>query len=464
MLFSSVTFLYFFLFAVLAVYFIAPRRLKNAVLLLFSLFFYAYGEPRLVVLMLLSVLFGYVHGLLMGKFRNKPRAKKLCLISSVCFSLAPLLIYKYTDFFIANLNALGASLPLLKLTLPIGISFYTFQIISYTADVYRGDAAPQKNPIDLAAYIALFPQLIAGPIVRYTDVAHDLAHRTHSVEKIGEGALRFSIGLGKKVLIANVLGELSAALLTTEASILGAWVRAAALMLQIYFDFSGYSDMAIGLGTMLGFRFPENFNYPFISQSATEFWRRWHMTLGSWFRDYVYIPLGGSRVSTAKHIRNIFAVWFLTGFWHGASWNFILWGLFFGVLLLAEKFLLKGFFDKLPRVLRHIYLLLAAAVSFLLFDAPDLASASERILSLFGGAPLVSAEGLYQCKNYFTVLLIASIGATPLPKRLTERLFSTAAGKKAAVILVPLFMAALILVSTAYLVDGSFNPFLYFRF
>ena len=464
MLFSSVTFLYFFLFAVLAVYFIAPRRLKNAVLLLFSLFFYAYGEPRLVALMLLSVLFGYVHGLLMGKFRNKPRAKKLCLISSVCFSLAPLLIYKYTDFFIANLNALGASLPLLKLTLPIGISFYTFQIISYTADVYRGDAAPQKNPIDLAAYIALFPQLIAGPIVRYTNVAHDLAHRTHSLEKIGEGALRFSIGLGKKVLIANVLGELSAALLTAEASILGAWVRAAALMLQIYFDFSGYSDMAIGLGTMLGFRFPENFNYPFISQSATEFWRRWHMTLGSWFRDYVYIPLGGSRVSTAKHIRNIFAVWFLTGFWHGASWNFILWGLFFGVLLLAEKFLLKGFFDKLPRVLRHIYLLLAAAVSFLLFDAPDLASALERILSLFGGAPLVSAEGLYQCKNYFTVLLIASIGATPLPKRLTERLFSTAAGKKAAVILVPLFMAALILVSTAYLVDGSFNPFLYFRF
>ncbi|MBE5784706.1 MAG: MBOAT family protein [Clostridiales bacterium] len=464
MLFSSVTFLYFFLTAVLLLYFLTPRKFKNAVLLFFSLIFYAYGEPRLVVLMLLSVLSGYVHGLLMGKFKDSPRAKKACLVSSVCFSLAPLLIYKYTDFFIGNLNALGASLPLLGLTLPIGISFYTFQIISYTADVYRGDAAPQKNPIDLAAYIALFPQLIAGPIVRYTDVERDLSARTHSVEKIGEGALRFSIGLGKKVLIANVLGELSAALLTAEGSILGAWVRAAALMLQIYFDFSGYSDMAIGLGTMLGFRFPENFNYPFISQSATEFWRRWHMTLGSWFRDYVYIPLGGSRVSAGKHIRNIFIVWFLTGFWHGASWNFILWGLFFGLLLLAEKFLLKGFFEKLPRILRHVYLLLAAAVSFLLFDAPDLAAAAERILSLFGGAPLVSGEGLYQLRSYLAVLLIAAVGATPLPKRLAEKLAATPAGEKAMPILAPLFMAALIIVSTAYLVDGSFNPFLYFRF
>ena len=445
MLFSSVTFLYFFLPVVLGLYFLAPKRCKNAVLLLASLVFYAYGEPRLVLLMLLSVLSGYVHGLLIERFRGT-RAGKAFLVSSVCFSLAPLLLFKYADFFIGNLNALGASLPLLKLTLPIGISFYTFQILSYTVDVARGTAKAQRNFIDLATYISLFPQLIAGPIVRYTDVAAALHARSHSAEAVGSGALRFSIGLGKKVLLANLLGELCAALKTAEASVLGSWGYAAALCLQIYFDFSGYSDMAIGLGMMLGFHFPENFNYPFISQSATEFWRRWHITLGSWFRDYVYIPLGGSRAGAWKQVRNILIVWCLTGFWHGASWNFI------------------HALEKMPRVLRHLYLLLAALVSFLIFDAASLPEAGRAIAGLFGGAPFTSAAGLYSLKSYFVILLLAVVGATPLPKAAVARISATRAGGKLVSILTPLFMAALLLVSTAYLVDGSFNPFLYFRF
>ena len=463
MLFSSVTFLYFFLPVVLGLYFLAPKRCKNAVLLLASLVFYAYGEPRLVLLMLLSVLSGYVHGLLIERFRGT-RAGKAFLVSSVCFSLAPLLLFKYADFFIGNLNALGASLPLLKLTLPIGISFYTFQILSYTVDVARGTAKAQRNFIDLATYISLFPQLIAGPIVRYTDVAAALHARSHSAEAVGSGALRFSIGLGKKVLLANLLGELCAALKTAEASVLGSWGYAAALCLQIYFDFSGYSDMAIGLGMMLGFHFPENFNYPFISQSATEFWRRWHITLGSWVRDYVYIPLGGSRAGAWKQVRNILIVWCLTGFWHGASWNFIAWGLFFGVLLIAEKLLLGHALEKMPRVLRHLYLLLAALVSFLIFDAASLPEAGRAIAGLFGGAPFTSAAGLYSLKSYFVILLLAVVGATPLPKAAVARISATRAGGKLVSILTPLFMAALLLVSTAYLVDGSFNPFLYFRF
>ena len=463
MLFSSVTFLYFFLPTVLALYFLAPRRCKNAVLLIASLVFYAYGEPRLVALMLASVLSGYVHGLLIERFRGT-RAGKAFLISSVCFSLAPLLVFKYADFFIGNLNALGASLPLLKLALPIGISFYTFQIISYTVDVARGTAKAQRNFIDLATYISLFPQLIAGPIVRYTDVESALHMRTHSAEAVGRGALRFSIGLGKKVLIANLLGELCAALRAAEASVLGSWGYAAALCLQIYFDFSGYSDMAIGLGTMLGFHFPENFNYPFISQSATEFWRRWHMTLGGWFRDYVYIPLGGSRAGAWKQVRNILIVWGLTGFWHGASWNFIVWGLFFGVLLIAEKLFFSKLLKNMPRIFRHLYLLLAALISFLIFDAASLSEAGRAIAGLFGGAPLTSAAGLYSLRSYLVVLLLAAIGATPLPKAAVTRLSATRVGNILVSVLTPLFMVALLAVSTAYLVDGSFNPFLYFRF
>ena len=463
MLFSSVTFLYFFLPVVLLLYFLAPRRLKNTVLLLASLVFYAYGEPRLVVLMLASVLSGYVHGLLIERFRGK-RLGRVFLISSICFSLAPLLVFKYADFFLTNLNALGASLPLLKLALPIGISFYTFQILSYTVDVARGTTKAQRNIIDLATYIALFPQLIAGPIVRYTDVEAALRTRTHSTEAVGDGALRFSIGLGKKVLLANLLGELCAALKAAEPSVLGSWGYAVSLCLQIYFDFSGYSDMAIGLGTMLGFRFPENFNYPFIAKSATEFWRRWHMTLGSWFRDYVYIPLGGSRVGAWKQVRNILIVWCLTGFWHGASWNFIAWGLFFGVLLIAEKLFFGRWLERAPRALQHVYLLLAALISFLIFDAATLADAGKAIAGLFGGAPFTNAQGLYSLSSYLVVLVLAALGATPLPKMLFTRFAATPAGGKLTPILSLLFMVALLLVSTAYLVDGSFNPFLYFRF
>ena len=338
MLFSSIPFLYTFLPCVLIVYFLVPNCLKNAVLLLSSLFFYAWGEPRFVVFMVIAIIQGYVFGLLAETYRGRPQAK-LCLYASAAVSLGLLGYCKYADFFIGSFNSLtGLSLPLLHVALPIGISFYTFQILSYVIDVYRGNAAAQRNFIDLAAYVAMFPQLIAGPIVRYTDIAPQLKHRTHTLSDAAYGARRFIIGLSKKVLLANVLYELISAYKdSAETSVLFTWLYAAAYILHLYFDFSGYSDMAIGLGRIFGFYFPENFNYPYISASVTEFWRRWHMSLGSWFRDYVYIPLGGNRVSRGKWFRNIFIVWLLTGLWHGAAWTFILWGLFFALFLTAEK-------------------------------------------------------------------------------------------------------------------------------
>ena len=465
MLFSSISFLYFFLPAVLILYAVAPKVLKNTVLLVSGLVFYAWGEPRYVVIMVISILVGYVFGLLIEKFRGK-KLSKVFMILSVATDLGLLAYFKYADFFIENFNAVtGLSLPLLKIALPIGISFYTFQIMSYSIDVYRGDVPAQKNPVDLAAYVTMFPQLIAGPIVRYADIAKQLKDRTHSFEKIAAGIRRFVLGLAKKILIANTLGELCDIFRESdEKAVLYYWIYAVAFALHIYFDFSGYSDMAIGLGKIFGFDFLENFNYPFVSSTVTEFWRRWHMSLGSWFRDYVYIPLGGNRVSKGKWFFNIFVVWLLTGFWHGAAWNFIVWGLFFAVLLVLEKLFLKDFLEK-TKVIKRVNIALAVLVSFVIFNATDMKEAFQYIGGMFGAGdiPLVSAEMLYYLKSYALVLVLAAVGSTPLIKTTVLRLYDGKA-KKVFAVLEPVVIAALLIVMTAYLVDGSFNPFLYFRF
>ena len=466
MLFSSIPFLYTFLPCVLIVYFLVPNCLKNAVLLLSSLFFYAWGEPRFVVFMVIAIIQGYVFGLLAETYRGRPQAK-LCLYASAAVSLGLLGYCKYADFFIGSFNSLtGLSLPLLHVALPIGISFYTFQILSYVIDVYRGNAAAQRNFIDLAAYVAMFPQLIAGPIVRYTDIAPQLKHRTHTLSDAAYGARRFIIGLSKKVLLANVLYELISAYKDgAETSVLFTWLYAAAYILHLYFDFSGYSDMAIGLGRIFGFYFPENFNYPYISASVTEFWRRWHMSLGSWFRDYVYIPLGGNRVSRGKWFRNIFIVWLLTGLWHGAAWTFILWGLFFALFRTAEK-LWYGQALARTKLLKHVYVLLLIVVSFVLFDAASVQDALRTIAALFGlgGLPLADALSRYYLWSYTGVFLIAAVGATPLPVKILRQLKENRTGSIIVSVLEPLVLLALLAAVTAYLVDGSFNPFLYFRF
>ncbi len=466
MLFSSIPFLYYFLPVVLLLYFLAPKFLKNPVLLLSSLVFYGWGEPKYVFLMIATVFAGFVCGLLIDKFRGK-LLSKVFLIISILLCLAGLAYFKYADFFIANFNRVtGLSVPLLKLALPIGISFYTFQILSYTVDVYRGNVSVQKNPINLATYIALFPQLIAGPIVRYSDVEHQLTERKHSFDKAAEGCRRFIFGLSKKILIANTLGELCETFLQTpDSSVLYHWLFVVAYMLQIYFDFSGYSDMAIGLGKLFGFDFMENFNYPFISRSITEFWRRWHISLGSWFKDYVYIPLGGNRVKRARLLLNIFIVWFVTGFWHGAEWNFIIWGLYFGIILTLEKFFYLKNLEK-HRFLGHIYVLFFVAISFMIFSAGNMTEAVVRLGGMFGkgGIPFVSQEFWYQLKNYGFVLVIAAVGATPLAKNGVRWLQSKIRKQAIFDVLEIVVLLSLIIVSTGYLADGSFNPFLYFRF
>ena len=466
MLFSSIPFLFYFLPAVLIVYFAVPGRFKNFILLLASLFFYAWGEPKYVILMLVSITQGYAFGLLIEKYRGR-KAAKLFLSLSVLVSLGLLAYFKYADFFLASVNAVtGLSLPLLKLSLPIGISFYTFQVLSYVIDVYRGTTAAQRNFIDLAAYVSLFPQLIAGPIVRYSDVAAQLQDRTHSVSAAAEGVRRFTVGFAKKVLLANQFGALASAYKQTQdASVLFVWLYALAFLLQVYFDFSGYSDMAIGLGRILGFRFPENFNYPYISGSITEFWRRWHISLGSWFRDYLYIPLGGSRRGKARQLLNILIVWLATGLWHGAAWTFVLWGLWFAVLLLLEKSVLLPVLEK-HRALGHVYTLFFVTLGFVLFDADSAAQAVSRIGAMFGagGLPLLSTQAVYLLRSYGPLLALGILCATPLPKKLLTRLREAKGAAPALNALEPLCVLAVLALGTAFLVDGSFNPFLYFRF
>ena len=467
MLFSSIPFLYYFLPLVLAVYFLVPRGLKNAVLFASSLLFYAWGEPRFCLFMLLSILQGYVFGRLIEKNAENRKWSKIFLTASVLLSLGLLGYCKYADFFISSLNAVtGLSLKLLRVALPIGISFYTFQILSYVVDVYRGDVPAQKSFLKLGTYIAMFPQLIAGPIVRYAEIAPQLDERETTFEDIAAGAGRFVIGLSKKVLLANVLYEIITVFQKSrDLSVLFYWLYAVSFTLQLYFDFSGYSDMAIGLGRIFGFRFSENFNYPYISGSITEFWRRWHKSLGSWFRDYVYIPLGGNQVSKSKWLRNIFIVWMLTGLWHGASWNFVFWGLGFAVLLVAEKLLYKERLEK-THVFKHVYVLLFVTLSFVLFNASSVKEAASQIGAMFGadGLPLVSAESLYYAKSYAVTFLIAVIGATPLCKNVVSKLAETARGAQVLAILQPVWLVLLLAACTAFLVDGSFNPFLYFRF
>ncbi len=466
MLFSSIPFLYYFLPGVLLLYAVSPKKLKNATLFLASLVFYGWGEPRYVFLMLATVAVSYLWGLLIEKKRGTVWSKVFMILSVLC-SFSALLYFKYADFFIENFVALtGLSIPLLNIALPIGISFYTFQIVSYTVDVYRGDVSAQKNPLHLATYIALFPQLIAGPIVRYSDVEQQLVSRSHSFDKTAEGIRRFVLGLGKKILLANTLGELCDIFIQSGGkSVLFYWLFALSFMLQIYFDFSGYSDMAIGLGKIFGFDFLENFNYPFISRSVTEFWRRWHMSLGSWFRDYVYIPMGGNRVKKGRLLWNIFVVWFLTGFWHGAEWNFILWGLYFAVLLLVEKFFLLPHLKK-HRMVSHIYVLFFVAISFVIFSGNNLTEALTYVGGMFGAGnrPFVSAELFYYLKSYGIILLIAIIGATPLPKTILTHFGQNKIGEKLINLLEIPVLLGILLLATAYLADGSFNPFLYFRF
>ena len=466
MLFSSIPFLYYFLPCVIVAYFAVPKRLKNSVLFLSRLFFYGWGEPRYLIFMLASISQGYIFGILVERYHGRKWSRAF-LAASVLFSLLLLGYCKYADFFISNFNALtGLSLPLLKIALPIGISFYTFQILSYVVDVYRKEVPAQKNFINLGAYIAMFPQLIAGPIVRYADIAGQLESRTHSVADAAYGIRRFLLGLSKKILLANTLGELvSIFKASQEPSVLFAWMYAVAYVLQVYFDFSGYSDMAIGLGRIFGFRFMENFNYPYISASITEFWRRWHISLGTWFRDYLYIPLGGSRVSRPRWLLNLFIVWMATGLWHGAAWNFVLWGLLFAVLLMIEKLWLLPGLQKV-KGLGHFYVLFFVAVSFVIFDGPSLGEAGAHLAAMFGGLklPAVTTETLYYFRSYGVIFFLAVVGATPLP----ARLFRMAEKKKGGGLLLsiaePLVLLGLLILCTAFLIDGSFNPFLYFRF
>ena len=461
MLFSRIPFLYYFLPAVVLLYFLAPRKLKNAILLLFSLAFYGWGEPKYVFLMIATIGVFCGCGLAIGK-ANTQTWKKVWLITSVAVGLGLLAIFKYADFFVENFNAAtGISVPLLRLALPVGISFYTFQSLSYTVDVYRGNVPVQRNPISFGAYVTLFPQLIAGPIVRYSDVVKELDSRVHTWEDAMMGIRRFLIGLGKKIILADNFALLvSLFRQSNEKSVLFYWIYAIAFTLNIYFDFSGYSDMAIGLGRVFGFKFIENFNYPYLSKSVTEFWRRWHMSLGSWFRDYVYIPMGGNRVSKPRWFLNIFTVWMLTGFWHGAAWNFILWGLLFAVLLLIEK--LVPAIKKLPDAVKHIYVMLLIVLSFVLFNAESLAQAGGDFAGLFGfaGLPAVTNETLYYLRSYGLLFMVGFVGATPVVKNTALRIGETKIGA----VLEVLLMIGILLVCTAYLVDGSFSPFLYFRF
>ena len=464
MRFSSLPFLFGFLPITLAMYFAVPARWRNLVLLLTSLIFYGWGEPVYIGIMVLSILIDYTHGMLVEKYRSRDALARWFVAESMILNLGLLGFFKYWDFFAANLSLIpGISIPTLGLPLPIGISFFTFQTMSYTIDVYRQDAPAQRNIVSFGAYVTMFPQLVAGPIVRYRDVAAELNRRTNSMAEFAAGGRRFTVGLAKKVRLANRIGTLWDAELAAQSvgtlTVFGGWLGIAAYGFQIYFDFSGYSDMAIGMGQMLGFHFPENFAYPYTAASVTEFWRRWHISLTTWFREYLYIPLGGSRKGTWRTVRNIFIVWFCTGFWHGASWNFILWGLHFFLWLMLEKYLLREFLQKLPMWLRHGYTLLVVFTGWGVFAMEDLTVCGQYFRTCFGGEALWSAADGYYLTAYGLTLAILTVGSTHWVKNGWNRL-----PERARDVLGPVLMLAGLVVCTAYLVDGSYNPFLYFRF
>lgn len=467
MVFSSLTFLLFYLPGVLAVYYLVPAKLKNPVLFVFSLLFYAWGEPIYVGLMIFSTVLDYCCGRAAEAYRGTKKAKA-ALIVSVTVNLGLLCLFKYTDFLLTTINGVfGLSIPLLNLPLPIGISFYTFQTMSYTIDVYRGDTKAQKNLISFGAYVSLFPQLIAGPIVRYQTIAEQIDHRVHTADLFSSGVKRFVCCLAKKVLLANNIGLLWNTISQTELSgltVVSAWLGLIAFGFQVYFDFSGYSDMAIGLGRMFGFSFCENFEYPYISASVTEFWRRWHISMGTWFRDYVYIPLGGNRRGFKIQLRNIAIVWLLTGFWHGAAWNYVLWGIFYGLLLMLEKFFLLEKLKKFPAAVARLYTLLCVLVGWGLFAIEDFSKLGGYFGAMFGaGAGFCDNNTLWQLSSYLPLLGICLVASTPLASKLYGWLREKC---------VPAAMTAAdscgivcgMLLSTAYLVSGSYNPFLYFRF
>ena len=468
MIFSSLLFLFIFLPIVILMYYLVPRKLKNLILFVASLIFYAWGEPVYIGIMLFSSIVDYIHGLLIDRYRYSTNFTRFVLMSSIVINIGLLCFFKYYDFIVYNLNPiLGTSIEVLDLPLPIGISFYTFQTLSYTIDVYRGKIGAQKNIISFGTYVALFPQLVAGPIVRYETIEKELNHRVESFDSFGAGVRRFILGLGKKVLLANNIGILWSEIKDmpySELTVLTAWLGIIAYSFQIYFDFSGYSDMAIGLGKIFGFNFPENFNYPYISKSITEFWRRWHISLGSWFREYVYIPLGGNKGGSIKFYKNLFIVWFLTGLWHGPSWNFVLWGIYFGTIIAIEKSILSTWLEKSPKSIAHLYTIVLIIFGWVLFYFDNLSQGIEflKIMLGFSHTYFISAHSLYYLYNYLILLIILCISSTPVVARLSRELIKK--NRRLYFTLSIIFYVGVLVLSTAYLVDDTYNPFLYFRF
>lgn len=461
MVFSSLLFLFVFLPVFLGIYYVCPKKYRNLVLLIFSLIFYSWGEPIYVGIMIFSTLVDFTIGLIIDKHRSSKIIPKAALITSVVINLGMLGFFKYSGFFIENINNIfNVDIEVLKLALPIGISFYTFQTMSYTIDLYRNKISVQKNIISFGSYVTMFPQLVAGPIVTYNHVEKEIDSREESIDEFAYGVTRFIEGLGKKVLLANGIGALwntvSASGYNKE-SVLIYWIGITAFALQLYFDFSGYSDMAIGLGAMMGFKFPENFNYPYVSKSVTEFWRRWHITLGSWFREYVYIPLGGNRVSKGRVYLNILCVWFLTGFWHGAGWNFIAWGLYFGVLMIIEKKFLLKYLEKIPAFISRTYLLFIILISWVFFSLDSFGDAIVYLKGMFGVGTksFVDLNTLYLMSNYWLLMVLGVVFATPIYKKINQKI------NLPCKYIINVFILVL---ATAYLVDSTFNPFLYFRF
>ena len=464
MVFSSITFIYYFLPIVLLIYFITPNKFKNFILLISSLLFYFYGEPSYIWVLLLSCFINYISALLIEKYRNK---SKIILILTILLDLGILMYFKYTNFFIENINSIfGLNIKFIQVIMPIGISFFTFQTLSYVIDVYTKKVEANKNILVFSTYVSLFPQLIAGPIVRYIDVEKELKNRKHSCDMFAQGIRKFTIGLGKKVLIANVLGEMINILNNLNSlSVFSYILIAIGFTLQIYFDFSGYSDMAIGLGKIFGFNFLENFNYPYIANSITDFWRRWHISLSSFLKDYVYIPLGGNRIGSLKQIKNIFIVWFLTGFWHGAAWNFIIWGLYFSIILIIEKKFLLEFLKK-HKIFSHIYTMFLVTIGFIIFNANSFSEVIAFMKSMLGfnGLPFINQETLYYFKSYIIIIIISIIASTPLLKNICIKLMKNNTINKIMGMLEILFIIIILMIVTAFLIDSSFNPFLYFRF